>query len=111
MIGYSENLKGLSKQHRTRKKYGHIKCPECGTDARLIGNLGRDWQMRKCKGCGKEFVYSYGCQGITSGESNWNYNTDAQIRKLEKESRRLDLEARKSGGGINAFIKRNMERV
>ncbi len=60
-------------RHETiRQKHKRIRCPECGNHSTLISNLSTGLEVRKCKKCGKHFVYDYHYEYLRQFRYNWN---------------------------------------
>lgn len=63
-----ENLK--NNPERYRKKYGKIKCPECGSTSKVVTEYWGGTQLRRCRQ-GHQFSYSYILQAIKQMALNY----------------------------------------
>lgn len=57
-------------QHKTRKKYKHIRCPYCDATSHIKLELAKGTQIRICKQ-GHQFLYSYIAQAILQKVLNY----------------------------------------
>ena len=55
-----------------RQKHKRILCPECQSFSKITSRLGVGLDVRRCKHCGKEFVYDYHYEYLRQFRYNWN---------------------------------------